>query len=436
MIWKTTISFIAALFFSLGIYAQFSCPQENGVVTNVEFRNDKGEVFTEGYEPIDPVIEGQIFATFGGSTSNSYALNVRYNVYVNDVLVMPQEVCLFLTEKIPQGDAVYIGDFDWTWGDKLEIRDIFMRWKTGQPKLDNTECASFDTNKNSQCYANPGGFIVKTPLVPNFSYTQECNSKKVIFTDLTTGGDPPVSGYTYEWFFKNEAGTNVLFSKDDQYPTYEFSPSGTYEVTLASSDGILTKEITKTVEVFEPGDASISYTDPLCTNSGSATVNRTGVAGGEYSSSSSNLIINTSTGEIDLANTTEGTYTITYGFNANGCDYSTSTSVTISTPSVIISNDNGLDLTCENDSTTLTASGGVSYLWSDGTSVIGTNALLKVSTAGTFTVTATAANGCTGTAFVIIKQDNTPVVADISGNKELNCETKSIILDATTTGNV
>jgi gliding motility-associated-like protein len=65
-------------------------------------------------------------------------------------------------------------------------------------------------------------------------------------------------------------------------------------------------------------------------------------------------------------------------------------------------------LDCNTTSISLTASGGVSYSWSNGTSVIGTAAQLQVSTSGTYTVTATAANGCTDTeAISITSQANT-----------------------------
>ncbi|MDP3353468.1 MAG: gliding motility-associated C-terminal domain-containing protein [Flavobacteriaceae bacterium] len=82
----------------------------------------------------------------------------------------------------------------------------------------------------------------------------------------------------------------------------------------------------------------------------------------------------------------------------------------LATPDATIANNNGLALSCSIPNTTLTASGGVSYSWLNGSTVVGTSAGLLVNTAGTFTVTVTGANGCTATAFVqvIFNQDNTP----------------------------
>ncbi|MHB1195708.1 MAG: immunoglobulin domain-containing protein, partial [Lutibacter sp.] len=66
------------------------------------------------------------------------------------------------------------------------------------------------------------------------------------------------------------------------------------------------------------GTASISYnTSDFCGATASVTIN--GVQGGTFSSSSSNLSINTSTGEINVAASTPGTYTVTYSFTTAGC---------------------------------------------------------------------------------------------------------------------
>ncbi|MER0442967.1 hypothetical protein, partial [Emticicia sp. W12TSBA100-4] len=56
---------------------------------------------------------------------------------------------------------------------------------------------------------------------------------------------------------------------------------------------------------------------------------------------------------------------------------------------------NGSDnLSCAVTSVLRTASGGNSYLWSNGS----TSAAINISTAGTYTVTVTGSNGCTATA--------------------------------------
>ncbi|UPT71337.1 MAG: T9SS type A sorting domain-containing protein [Flavobacterium sp. JAD_PAG50586_2] len=110
--------------------------------------------------------------------------------------------------------------------------------------------------------------------------------------------------------------------------------------------------------------------------------------------------------------------------DSSGANYSfTFTSVTAG-----ITNNNGLALTCTVPNTTLTASGGVSYSWSNGA----TTAATTVSTAGTFTVTVTGANGCTAAANVSTTLNNTPptvTAANVSG-----CAGSSIALSGLPSG--
>src|SRR5690606_3244748 len=72
--------------------------------------------------------------------------------------------------------------------------------------------------------------------------------------------------------------------------------------------------------------ATIAYNGtPYCSNSGTATVTRTGNTGGIYSSADG-LSINAATGEINLGASVAGNYTVTYTIEAaNGCQAVTAT---------------------------------------------------------------------------------------------------------------
>jgi hypothetical protein len=98
-------------------------------------------------------------------------------------------------------------------------------------------------------------------------------------------------------------------------------------------------------------------------------------------------------------------------------------------PTVSIASSHGLALSCSIPNTTLTASTGSSYSWSDGS----TNAALKVSKAGVYTVTVTAANGCTNkeTVTVTESKDSPDVsIAPSDPNLTLTCGVISISLTA------
>src|SRR5690606_35976067 len=102
--------------------------------------------------------------------------------------------------------------------------------------------------------------------------------------------------------------------------------------------------------------------------------------------------------EAALEVTEAGTYTVTVT-GENGCTATASETVTFddTLPSAAIANEE-LEIRGDITSLTLTASGGVSYSWSNGSTVVGTSAALEVSAAGTYTVTVTGENGCIATA--------------------------------------
>ena len=84
-------------------------------------------------------------------------------------------------------------------------------------------------------------------------------------------------------------------------------------------------------------------------------------------------------------------------------------------------------LTCAKTSVTLTATGGGSYEWSGG----GTSSAKIVTAPGTYTVTVTAANGCTSTSSTIVTQDITPPTVTTSNDGPLTCAKTSVTLTAT-----
>ncbi|WP_271407222.1 Ig-like domain-containing protein, partial [Tenacibaculum soleae] len=135
-----------------------------------------------------------------------------------------------------------------------------------------------------------------------------------------------------------------------------------------------------------PNAGAISGGTSVCTTK-TLNLSSDGDAGGVWSSSdiaratvdASGVVTGMSSGTVTI------TYTIT---SAGGCIDESDVVVTVNeTPTASITNDHGLALSCTTPSTTLTASGGTSYSWSDGSTVVGTNAGLTVTTAGTFTVT-------------------------------------------------
>lgn len=182
------------------------------------------------------------------------------------------------------------------------------------------------------------------------------------------------------------------------------STAGTYVVsyTVAAANGCAIYSATTAISITALPSATISYSgSPYCGNGGTANVTRTGTAGGTYSSAAG-LSINATTGAINIAASTPGTYTVTYAINATGAcpAFSITTSVTITAPPAATISYAGSPY-CSNAGTasvTRTGSAGGTYTSTTGLSInASTGAInLAASTAGTYTVTYTiaAAGGC------------------------------------------
>ncbi len=120
-------------------------------------------------------------------------------------------------------------------------------------------------------------------------------------------------------------------------------------------------------------------------------------------------------GTVSWSNGTSGntlvtpTLTQTTNYTAT-CTTTTSTTFAVGTvtvnPAVTATISAGNLSICVGQTTTLTASGGATYRWSTGA----TTAAISVSAAGTYSVTATSAAGCSGTATVTVVQNPTPTV--------------------------
>jgi hypothetical protein len=189
-----------------------------------------------------------------------------------------------------------------------------------------------------------------------------------------------------------------------------------------------------TLEILETPTGAITNNTGVSELTCSVTeISLTASGGDSYSWSDGTTVVGT---DALLLVSTPGTYTVTVT-SANGCFDTTSIEITqdVTPPTPVITNNTGVsELTCSVTQISLTASGGDSYSWSDGTSVVGTDALLLVSTPGTYTVTVTSANGCFDTTSIEITQDitlPTPVITNNTGVSELTCSVTEISLTAT-----
>jgi gliding motility-associated-like protein len=105
------------------------------------------------------------------------------------------------------------------------------------------------------------------------------------------------------------------------------STAGTYTVTYAPPAGSCAGPATTTVTVLPAAAVSLSFSGTTFCKSGAAPVATAAPAGGTFSSTAG-LDINATTGVINLANSTNGTYTVTYA-TAGQCGGTASARITI-----------------------------------------------------------------------------------------------------------
>jgi gliding motility-associated-like protein len=170
-----------------------------------------------------------------------------------------------------------------------------------------------------------------------------------------------------------------------------------------------------TVQVLPLPTASISYTgNPFC-QTGTAPVSRVGQAGGTYSSTTG-LIINPVTGEINLSSSTPGSYTVTYSFSNGSCTSQVRTEVSIFSLPIVVYQPTLPSVCVQGNPFTLTGGNPTGGVYR-GRGVTGDIFYPGVAGIGLHVIeyTYTNAKGCASTATASIQ-----VVALVRGNTNLN----------------
>jgi gliding motility-associated-like protein len=259
--------------------------------------------------------------------------------------------------------------------------------------------------------------ITSDPSIPVAGITN--NTGTTVLTCTTTSISVTASGgVSYVW--DNSLGSAVNAT---------ITTPGTYTVTATAANGCIdTEVITITQDITAPTAGITNNTGTSVLTCTTTSIDVTATGGTTYSwdgGATPTTAANTFTAT--------GTYTVT-ATGANGCAATASITITddIVLPTVGITNNTGTSvLTCTTTSISVTATGGLSYVWDNS---LGSLAGATITAPGTYTVTATAANGCIDTEVITITQDITAPTAGITNNtgtSELTCTITSISVTAT-----
>jgi gliding motility-associated-like protein len=214
-------------------------------------------------------------------------------------------------------------------------------------------------------------------------------------------------GTSYDWGGGVTTATNTVSSAN----TYTVTVTGSNGCT-ATASSVINQDITTPVAAVSPTSGTLTCT----TNS----INLTASGGNSYDWGAG---ITTANNTITQPNS----YTVTVT-GTNGCT-ATATSVIIQdiTPPVANITPANATLTCASPTATLTAGGGTSYNWGGGI----TTSTNTVSAPNNYSVTVTAANGCTAAATAIITQSvTTPLAAVTPPNAAIDCNNSTAVLTA------
>lgn len=243
-------------------------------------------------------------------------------------------------------------------------------------------------------------------------------------TIAISGTGSSSGGYTYNW-----SGPNVVSNGTTLNPTV--GQIGTYTITVTNTADGCTKAASVTVGEDKAQPVTAIATPPkiTCANT-SIQLNAGGSGAGTYNWSGPGIVSggNTKTPTVNQP----GTYTITVTSATNGC--TKTESVTVLEDKVAPSASAGPDKTLNclnNQNTTLTASGGGTYAWSNG----GGSATTNVNAPGTYTVTVTnPLNGCTKSSSVNVTTDIIPPTINPIPVVTINCNSPNAPVSVTASG--
>ncbi|MFT4015575.1 MAG: gliding motility-associated C-terminal domain-containing protein [Agriterribacter sp.] len=255
--------------------------------------------------------------------------------------------------------------------------------------ISGTEADTNNSNDNASVTVTPS---VSQPVFAAGSSSSRCQDTGRITYSATAANS---TGITYSISPLSAGSINAMTGEVIWSGT--FSGTATISASAAGTNG--PSGNTHTVAVNPLPTASISYGGvPYC-RTGTVAVMLTGQTGGSYSSTTG-LSINSSTGEINLASSTAGTYNVTYSFSNGNCNNSTDATIIINDiPSVVITepaqvcNPATIDITGSNITTGSTAGLTYTYFLNDAATIALTHPETVAET-GTYYIKGTNSSGC------------------------------------------
>jgi hypothetical protein len=281
-------------------------------------------------------------------------------------------------------------------------------------------------------YNGSGGYV---PFGDMFTIPMINQPTGLTFGDNNDGGSEHLKGSLDDIAIFNRAlsfseiqqlysqnQTTYLWSNGATTPTINVSPTTTTTYTCTVTTNGVSCTDTITVVVGNPV-ASITPNGIVEICEGES-IALTGNGGASY-------LWSTGAPTQSITVNTEAVYTVTVT-DENGCTDTESQLVKVNfPPNIGVSNAS----ICAGQAATLTASGGVSYVWSPATGLsatTGTTVTASPATSTVYSVTGTGANGCTNTATAAVAVNALPTATITASSATTFCQGGSVVLTANT----
>ena len=431
---SATISQPAALTVSLSTGA-IAC---NGETTTISANVDGGTspyTYAWNNDATTESITGAVAGTYSVTVTdaNTCATSTAITITQPDALSVsisgPTSVCenttTTLTANVQGGTTDYT--YLWSYNNSTTV-------SITTPQLTTATEYSVTVTDANECSASASVNVEigDTPGITIADVTAICvGGNAILQANVSNAG----SDYEVVWSSSDTgAGLPDVLNTDAITVTPTTAGTYTYTVSLTAtscSDGqpfTSSEDVTLTVNAL-PDVAISNNTNETTITCSTTTISLTATGGTSYQWSNGGT-----TAENNI--TSAGNYIVTVT-DANGCSNTESITIDedVTAPAVSINNTTGTTLlTCTTTSINVEATGDdATYLWSNGE----TTATTAITTGGTYTVTATADNGCTSTAAIEITPNaDAPSlsITNNTGETELTCALTSISVTATGSG--
>lgn len=217
---------------------------------------------------------------------------------------------------------------------------------------------------------------------------------------ITANGSGSTNVTDYFWYLTDNPFTTVISASSAPTNDYSPSPAGDYSIYLFADGSCQTDAVVLDIVVANPVSATVSAAATTCgLNNGSITVSGMTGGNGTYYYSLDGINYQTSA---TFNNLPSGTYDVWVATIGDACE--TMYTVTVNASSGFSAGISPNVSVCPGGSTTITASGGVSYQWFDGSMPMGTTASINVSPAAQtqYSCIVTNASGCQSTVYTTV----------------------------------